>query len=240
MFTARNAGGGLALLGLVGGWTFFMLRRRAGNELMGDEDFDQDPFAEDNPFASLGEDALSDGSGDMSSMSEATAEQPISEANVVDEFGSDDDADIPVAKVSADTGSDEKLLDTSSTETSSTTGTPGADDTLVPGAENAAAAGDNMETYGDATVNTDMGGMPPIPGDDTTRMLREFEQRMASIESRLDEGTEAKERLERQVTAQTEELRVQRAAIARTQRALRNLTRPDDDSATEPALREPT
>lgn len=219
MFTARNVGGGLALLGLVGGGTFFMLRRRAGNELVGDDKFDQDSFAEDNPFASLGDDALGDGSGDMSSMSDATAVQPISEANVVDEFGSDDDADIPVAKVSADTGSD---------------------DTLVPGAENAAAAGDSMETHGDATVNTDMGGMPPIPGDDTTRMLREFEQRMASFESRLDAVTEAKERLERQVTAQTEELRVQRAAIARTQRALRNLTRPDDDSVTEPALREPT
>ena len=41
--------------------------------------------------------------------------------------------------------------------------------------------------------------------------------------------------------AQTEELRVQRAAIARTQRAVRNLARPEDDEqeATEPALREP-
>jgi hypothetical protein len=161
-----------------------------------------------------------------------------SEAQVVDEFASDDQ-DIPVANVLADDGSQENLLDTSSS--SSTPGTPGADDTLVPGAENAAAAGENMETYGDATVNTGMDSMPPIPGGDgdMMRMLREFEQRMANLESRLDEVTEAKERLERQVTAQTEELRVQRAAIARTQRALRNLTRPDDDSATEPALRDP-
>ncbi len=71
------------------------------------------------------------------------------------------------------------------------------------------------------------------------RMLREFEQRVASLESRLDEVSEAKERLERQVAAQTEELRVQRAAIARTQRALRNLSRTDEESPTEPALRDP-
>jgi septal ring factor EnvC (AmiA/AmiB activator) len=71
------------------------------------------------------------------------------------------------------------------------------------------------------------------------RMLREFEQRVSGLESKLEEVSEAKERLERQVAAQTDELRVQRAAIARTQRALRNLSRPDDESPTEPALREP-
>ena len=73
--------------------------------------------------------------------------------------------------------------------------------------------------------------------DDVVGMLRDFEQRVAGLESRLDEVKEAKERLERQVAAQTEELRVQRAAIARTQRALRNLSRSDDESPTEPALR---
>ena len=71
------------------------------------------------------------------------------------------------------------------------------------------------------------------------RMLREFEQRVAGLETRLDEVTESKERLERQVAAQTEELRVRRAAIARTQRALRNLSRSEEDSPTEPALRDP-
>ena len=39
--------------------------------------------------------------------------------------------------------------------------------------------------------------------------------------------------------AQSEELRVQRAAIARTQRALRSLSRSEEEQATEPALREP-
>jgi hypothetical protein len=59
------------------------------------------------------------------------------------------------------------------------------------------------------------------------------------MESKFDEANEARERLERQVTAQSEELRVQRAAIARTQRALRSLSRSDDEQATEPALKDP-
>jgi len=53
------------------------------------------------------------------------------------------------------------------------------------------------------------------------------------------EVVDARERLERQVAAQTEELRVQRAAIARTQRAVRNLNRTDEEGPTEPALRDP-
>ncbi len=61
----------------------------------------------------------------------------------------------------------------------------------------------------------------------------ELERRLAHLETRLEEVVDAKERLERQVVAQTEELRVQRAAIARTQRVLRGLQRPEDE-ATEP------
>ncbi len=74
---------------------------------------------------------------------------------------------------------------------------------------------------------------------DVARIVQEFERRIAHIEARLDESVEARERLERQVSAQNEELRVQRAAIARTQRALRSLNRAEDDQATEPAIREP-
>jgi hypothetical protein len=83
-----------------------------------------------------------------------------------------------------------------------------------------------------------MGGM--AGGDDVSRMVAEFERRMAAMEARVDELVDAKERLERQVAAQTEELRVQRAAIARTQRAVRNLGRPGEDAPTEPALRDPS
>lgn len=95
---------------------------------------------------------------------------------------------------------------------------------------------DNSQT---TVLNTPpMGGM--AGGDDTARMVAEFERRMAAMETRIDELVDAKERLERQVAAQTEELRVQRAAIARTQRAVRNLGRPGEDSPTEPALRDPS
>jgi hypothetical protein len=71
----------------------------------------------------------------------------------------------------------------------------------------------------------------PVPGPDPSG---EMERRLARLEERLEEVVDEKERLGRQVAAQTEELRVQRAAIARTQRVLRDLTRPPDEP-TEPA-----
>ena len=89
------------------------------------------------------------------------------------------------------------------------------------------------------------GGSPPpmMGGDvggDVARMMEAMERRMSELEGRLDEANEAREKLERQVAAQAEELRVQRAAIARTQRALRGMTRTGDDRASEPALRDDT
>ena len=83
---------------------------------------------------------------------------------------------------------------------------------------------------------------PPVgamSGLDSSGMA-EFERRMAAMETRVEELVDAKERLERQVAAQTEELRVQRAAIARTQRAVRNLGRTGEEAPTEPALRDPS
>jgi hypothetical protein len=112
------------------------------------------------------------------------------------------------------------------------------------------------EPSGDAAMNSEMdlpvdrrmtqpaarmgGSAAPAaaPSPDVARMLQEFERRIATLEARLDESNEAREKLERQVAAQSEELRVQRAAIARTQRALRTMTRGDEDKATEPALRD--
>jgi hypothetical protein len=82
---------------------------------------------------------------------------------------------------------------------------------------------------------------PKFGGDeesDLMQIVHEMQKRMSHLESRLDESNAARERLERQVAAQSEELRVQRAAIARTQRALRGLARSEDE-ATEPALRDP-
>jgi hypothetical protein len=80
------------------------------------------------------------------------------------------------------------------------------------------------------------GGSQGVQG--SMNVTPEFEQRMAGLESRLKDVSEARERLERQVAAQTEELRVQRAAIARTQRAVRNTSRGDDDGPTEPTPRD--
>jgi hypothetical protein len=68
--------------------------------------------------------------------------------------------------------------------------------------------------------------------------MEELERRLAHLEKRLEEMAEVKDRLDRQLATQNEELRVQRAAIARTQRVLRNLSQ-NPDSATEPALKGP-
>ncbi|MBY0398792.1 hypothetical protein K2X89_00720, partial [Myxococcota bacterium] len=103
---------------------------------------------------------------------------------------------------------------------------------------------EGMEVISRSQAN-ELGGAMPMMGagsDELAQMFREMQRRVAALESRIDELVDARDRLERQVAAQTEELRVQRAAIARTQRAVRNLARPEDagdDEPTEPALREP-
>jgi chromosome segregation ATPase len=92
---------------------------------------------------------------------------------------------------------------------------------------------------GQRPAGTQATASPASAGDgDIARLVRELERRVAQLETRLDEANDARERLERQVAAQSEELRVQRAAIARTQRALRTMTRGEEDKATEPALRD--
>ena len=105
---------------------------------------------------------------------------------------------------------------------------------------------DDMEVISRDQVNESLGGMPSATGgipEEFQQMMREMNRRVESLEGRIDELVDARDRLERQVAAQTEELRVQRAAIARTQRAVRNLARPEDEEGdqepTEPALRDP-
>jgi LPXTG-motif cell wall-anchored protein len=102
---------------------------------------------------------------------------------------------------------------------------------------------EEMEMISRDAVNESLGGMPSAMGggsEEFQQMMREMNRRVEALEGRIDELVDARDRLERQVAAQTEELRVQRAAIARTQRAVRNLARPEDEpEATEPALREP-
>lgn len=65
----------------------------------------------------------------------------------------------------------------------------------------------------------------------------EAERRIAHLEKRIEELAEGKDRLERQIAAQTEELRVQRAAIARTQRVLRSIAPKGDEEPSEPLVR---
>ena len=63
--------------------------------------------------------------------------------------------------------------------------------------------------------------------------------RIASLERQVADLLDARERLERFAAAQNEELRVQRAAIARTQRVLRGMARPEDstgEAGTQPSL----
>jgi len=85
-----------------------------------------------------------------------------------------------------------------------------------------------------ATDGVEAAMAPPVAESPQSPGLgQEMEQRLANLEQRLEEFIDERERLGRQVAAQTEELRVQRAAIARTQRVLRDLTRPADE-ATEP------
>jgi hypothetical protein len=149
--------------------------------------------------------------------------------------------------------SSEVMLNTESTETPESTESPAiADvplDDLFGGAESA------PEPMGDVPMTQAMSDLPAdpshvepppppamasAPGADTDvlRVVHELEGRMAQLETKLEESNEARDRLERQVAAQSEELRVQRAAIARTQRALRTMSRGDEDKATEPALRD--
>ena len=102
----------------------------------------------------------------------------------------------------------------------------------------------SMDGTSDLGVDPDaVSSMPPVQSADNDalmRLVREMEARIGDVETRLEETVDAKERLERQVAAQTEELRVQRAAIARTQRAVRNMSQPVEEAPTEPALREPS
>lgn len=70
---------------------------------------------------------------------------------------------------------------------------------------------------------------------DEAPRVDELERRVERLEARLADSLDVRERLERQLAAHTEELRVQRAAIARTQRAVRAAVRgPEGSEAPAP------
>ena len=70
--------------------------------------------------------------------------------------------------------------------------------------------------------------------EEAISLVRGLEEKVASLQVRLEEAIDSREGIERQMAAQNEELRVQRAAIARTQRAVRNISRPEGESRSEP------
>jgi hypothetical protein len=101
--------------------------------------------------------------------------------------------------------------------------------------EPAPAKGAMLSTIGSVTSTSAFETQAPTSTGGLS--LPELERRLALLEQRLEEVIDAKDRLERQVSAQTEELRVQRAAIARTQRVLRTVVRPEDEQPSEPVLK---
>jgi hypothetical protein len=77
------------------------------------------------------------------------------------------------------------------------------------------------------------------PDEPPDEFVATLEQRISRLEGRIEELLESRERLERYAAAQNEELRVQRAAIARTQRVLRGIVRPEDQTAEAELQRAP-
>ena len=135
-----------------------------------------------------------------------------------------EDDDKPVEPV------DEPLIGYSLGQSLAESGPPSA--STAPFASSQAVAAESSSAGGFVQAES-------APVIETAGVTEAFEVRVAELEARLEEARDARERLERQVAAQTEELRVQRAAIARTQRAVRNLNRNGEEAPTEPALRDP-
>ncbi len=217
--TAKDEGGGWmtwamagagAVVLLLGGFVFWR-RRQGGEEVV----FDGDEAPQDDAPIEFGR---------TPSSASAEADNPF--AGLMDE-------------------EDEQLTLGAQDETPSSTTGDGRDAFAFGDAGDGEKEKDveEMEMISRDAVNESLGGMPSAMGgasDEFQQMMREMNRRVEALEGRIDELVDARDRLERQVAAQTEELRVQRAAIARTQRAVRNLARPEDEpEATEPALREP-
>lgn len=214
------AGGALALILVV----FFVVRRRRAlpNDL--------DVMA----LAAEGEDVDEASDDDRIPKGGFSMEAPVvGEAHPAEDFELDD---------SEQPNDENKPIDSLATE-------PGAAPGLSDEAphEKEAMTMENQDlpiTRMDSEAVTQPGAGAALVGlgedSDIARIVQELERRVAHLETRLDESVEARERLERQVAAQSEELRVQRAAIARTQRALRSLNRAEEEQATEPALRDPS
>ncbi len=166
------------------------------------------------------------------------------------DFEGMDDYESDVGSMSTDTGEaaeDDDFFGDLDSATASAEPAPPAPKSDGSIFDDDASTGAVSNARGDAKMSENLSGMqagrgvgssPASGAADIARVVQALEARVGALERKLEEANEARVRLERQVAAQSEELRVQRAAIARTQRALRSMSRSDDDKATEPALKD--
>jgi TolA-binding protein len=102
-----------------------------------------------------------------------------------------------------------------------------------------AAPTEPQESAASQALGVEPAGVDPYQAgreaaEEAIALVRGLEERVASLQDRLEEAIDSREGIERQMAAQNEELRVQRAAIARTQRAVRNISRPEGENRPEP------
>lgn len=202
---------GVALIGLL---FVFGRRRKAddADESLSPLDASEGGVSDDN--AGLG--GLFDGNDVNEERSEA---EEVTDADAPAPFvGSADENDTPEAIIVSDDAAD-------------TNDSPSEEPTVDEGFDYPAIS----PASGASTSAPPLSAPSDLGNSEVSKVVEEFERRIAHLESRLEEVFDAKDRLERQVAAQTEELRVQRAAIARTQRVLRTIARPEDDEPSEPA-----
>jgi MYXO-CTERM domain-containing protein len=202
---------GLAALLAVG--VAFVLRRRRS------EDDSYAPFDQDEPF-SLDEDSSE--VGEVAEVVEDDRESGLTwEASSPTEG---DEEEFPALRAQDES----PAIDSESGTQSVAPGASAGEPLSAPMGEPLEKEPMEQEAYVSPEAQ-----VPPViapAAEAGSRVVEELERRLAHLETRLEEVVDAKERLERHVAAQTEELRVQRAAIARTQRVLRSLTRPEEDS----------
>jgi len=218
---------GLAAVGLVMALgAFVIVRRRRGGEELEEAALAEGALDDDNPFAGLGASGLDAAGSEQRTDTVAVSGQSDSETPATQPlpFESDTQPEIPTNPIDPAMSGGGASMDATSDHTATRILDPAMPGPMERETESIPAFGATPAADGDA------GG---------TQMMRDFERRLLALEGRLEEVLESRERLEKQVAAQTEELRVQRAAIARTQRAVRNMNRPEDDTPTEPALRDP-
>ena len=191
---ALVAGGAIVLL-LGGG--FFLARRR------GASDSDDDEWDDDGA-----NDAAAMAFGNEDTVVAPASDNPFA-ANETTALGAPEDATVPPMM--------DSLADDETTIVSIPDEEKESESVVFDDAEENVM--DDMEVISREQVNERLGGaaMPPVGGAsaDMAQMFAEMTRRMEALESRCDELVDARDRLERQVAAQTEELRVQRAAIAR-------------------------